>query len=82
MSYIIVFCPSCSDPILILTDEIRCGIFRHGAMKNTGIQMDPHASKEVCDNLAKHKLIYGCGKPFRLNTGDEKNIVAEICDYI
>ena len=51
------------------------------------IQIDPHASKEICDNLVKNNEIYGCGKPFKLfyNRNPTNNVVsfyAEICDYI
>ena len=43
--------------------------------------MNPHASKEICDELVKNNLIYGCGKPFQIleinNTFEIK-----ICDYV
>ena len=50
-------------------------------------QIDPHACKEVCDNLVKNNEIYGCGKPFKLfwNKNPTNNVVdfyAEKCDYI
>ena len=60
---IIVICPHCKDHIII--EKINCGIFRHGEFKN-GKQIDPHLSKEMCDNLIKNKSIYGCGKPFKI----------------
>jgi len=73
---IIVQCPHCQDSILI--ERLNCRIFRHGILKDTGKQMDPHASKEICDSLFSQNLIYGCGKPFRITDVS----CVEICDYI
>ena len=73
---IIIKCPHCSEYIIIV--ELNCSIFRHGIMKTTGIQIDPHSTKEICDNLIKTNIIYGCGKPFMIN----ENLEAIICDYI
>jgi hypothetical protein len=47
-------------------------------MKNTGLQIDPHSNKEICDNLIKTNAIYGCGKPFMIN----ENLEIILCDYI
>ena len=68
-------CPHCEQYILI--EELNCGIFRCGIMKDTFQQIASHASKEECDYLKYNDLIYGCGKPFRI-IGDE--IVK--CSYI
>ena len=40
-------------------------------------QIDPHACKEICDNLVKNNEIYGCGKPFKLfwNKNPTNNVV-------
>jgi hypothetical protein len=75
----ILICPHCKDYILI--EKINCAIFRHGTFKNNGKQIDPHASKKICDLYLKNNLIYGCGKPFRIidNNG---TLETEICDYI
>ena len=76
---IIVTCPHCKCVIIIL--ELNCQIFRHGVFISNGEQMDPHTSKTGCDELREKKLIYGCGKPFRIDkVGDE--YIASICDYI
>lgn len=93
MDYIIIKCPHCNDEILIYLNEINCLIFRHGILKDTLKQIDAHASKEICDNLFENKLIYGCGKPFRLNKVNvegishvqipsDKKYEAIICEYI
>ena len=75
----IIICPHCNNYIII--EKLNCGIFRHGIYKNNGKQIDPHASKEICDKLIKDNVIYGCGKPFQIieikNTFEIK-----ICDYI
>jgi len=74
---LIVKCPHCFEEILIYKNEINCAIFRHGVYKKNYNQIDPHLNKTECDNLFNAGLIYGCGKPFRL-----QNDIAEICDYL
>ena len=75
----IIICPHCNNYIII--EKINCGIFRHGIYKINCKQIKPHASKEICDELVKNNLIYGCGKPFQII---EINGIFEvkICDYI
>ena len=76
---VIITCPHCSEYIII--EKINCGIFRHGVLIKTGKQIDPHASKEECDDLINNKKIYGCGKPYKLiKEGDEYKV--SICEYI
>jgi len=73
-------CPHCND--LVIIEELNCCIFRHGVFKNSGIQICPHASKEVCDNLVKNNSIYGCGKPFELIFCKNSNkYIPKICEY-
>jgi len=76
----IIRCPHCNDYIFI--EELNCKIFRHGVLISNGKQIDPHSSKEDCDFFILNKMIYGCGKPFRIivNTDDEFKV--EICEYI
>lgn len=75
----IVQCPHCRDYVLI--GELNCKIFRHGTLISNGKQIDPHSSKELCDFFILNKLIYGCGKPFKIiETND--GFVVEICEYI
>ena len=80
-SDIIVICPHCFDPILI--EQLNCCIFRHGVVKSTGQQVDPHLSKELCEHYIRNQMIFGCGKPFRI-TLDPKihTYQANICEYI
>jgi hypothetical protein len=75
----IVICPHCNEFVII--NELNCCIFRHGILKDTGEQMNPHSSKQECDDLKKNNLIFGCGKPFQIVFHSEK-LVVEICDYI
>lgn len=77
--YICITCPHCNNSVLIYKKDINCAIFRHGIIKSTGQQIEPHAPKNVCDDLVKNEKIYGCGKPFKLSV---KLNIAEICDYI
>jgi hypothetical protein len=80
MTDIIVSCPHCNKYIAI--KEINCAIFRHGNMKNTFSQINPHSSKKECNDLIEKKLIYGCGNPFRLTKNSKDEFIAIICDYI
>ena len=75
----IINCPHCRE--LVIIEQLNCCIFRHGIIKSTGEQINPHASKSECDYLNENGLIYGCGKPFRIIIHNEKMIV-ELCDYI
>jgi hypothetical protein len=75
----VVICPHCFVPILI--EKLNCGIFRHGVIKKTGKQMEPHLIKSVCDELKVQDLIYGCGKPFQIVI-QEGQFVVSICEYI
>jgi len=76
----IIICPNCNEFIII--EEINCGIFRDGVIKQTGIQMDPHLSKIICEELKDKNLIYGCGKPFKIIMDMNKCIKICECDYI
>ena len=75
----ILECPHCKEYIII--EKLNCGIFRHGILKKNGIQINPHAPKNLCDFFAEKELIYGCGKPFRILIKENKYEI-EICDYI
>ena len=78
---IIVICPHCLE--LVLIAELNCQIFRHGTLINNGQQVNPHATKEVCDYFVVNNMIYGCGKPFRvIKKEDDETFVAIICEYI
>lgn len=63
----IVFeCPHCKTMCRVEFKHFNCKIFRCGVHKKTRISINPHGSKEYCDNLVKKDLIYGCAKPFRI----------------
>lgn len=78
--FIYVECPHCKDYVQISTNEINCGIFRHGAYKKNYKQISPHMPKKECEKLIKESLILGCGKPFKLE--HKNDYTAVICDYI
>ena len=82
MNIYIVTCPTCDQIIEISKNEVNCKIFRHGVYKSNFLQIDPHSSKEKCDELIRYKLIYGCGKPFKLIVMNDGSVTTEICDYI
>lgn len=76
-------CPNCELMIQVNQNEINCSIFRHGVMKNSGIQVDPHLSKEHCDKLIEQNMVNGCCKPFRIYKDQNGKIsYVDICDYI
>jgi len=77
--FFVVNCPTCKKYVLI--EEINCKIFRHGVLKETGIQINPHSTKEECDYFIKNNLIYGCGNPFQLVLKNNM-YYAEKCEYI
>ena len=81
----IIECPHCFTQIII--EKLNCCIFRHGILKNNGLQIDPHASKDLCDFYINKQLIYGCGKPFQLvpninSISNDDKYIAVICNYI
>lgn len=82
---IIIQCPHCKEFVII--EQVNCAIFRHGSLRSTGTQINPHLPKNMCDKYIDLNLIYGCGKPFKIVLKDSSNnsintYDAEICDYI
>jgi hypothetical protein len=75
----VVQCPHCNDFVII--EELNCKIFRHGIFIKDGKQLDPHLSKEMCNYFFSEKMIYGCGKPFRIIVFNNE-LKTEMCDYI
>ncbi len=76
----IVECPHCKQFIII--EKINCGVFRHGTYIYNGEQINPHLSKKICDDLVDKKVIFGCGKPFKITIIENNKYNIEICDYI
>lgn len=79
--HLILKCPHCEDFVFIYKKEFNCKIFRHAYYKSNHQQIEPHSSKEVCDNLLKENKIYGCAKPFKLIENNQLYKL-EKCDYI
>jgi len=78
---LIISCPNCDGGVLVNRNEINCKIFRHGIVKSTFTQINPHEIKQKCDKFSKENKIYGCGKPFRLRKINGKWNVFK-CGYI
>lgn len=72
-------CPHCECYLLTVISELACCIFRHG-FYNTA-QINPHASKEECDQLASDPNVIGCCKPFKIIREQDKYYVT-VCEYI
>lgn len=79
----VFICPHCDCLVQVSEDQVNCHIFRHGILKSTGQQINPHAPQDHCERLMKQDLVHGCCKPFRLSR-DETGVItyAEKCDYI
>ena len=71
-----IFCPNCG--IMIMIEEVNCGIFRCGILKDSLLQIESHLDKINCDLLLSKNLIYGCSKPFKI----AKDLIAIKCDYL
>ncbi len=83
LTNLIVVCPHCNEYIII--EQLNCKIFRHGILKINMKQIDPHSSKEQCNSFINNKLIYGCGRPFKLVESmieNKKVYTTEVCEYI
>ena len=82
---IIINCPHCKEEVLIYSNEINCGIFRHGVFKENMQQIDPHLPEEYCKRLVNEDKSIGCGKPFSLTRKlEDSKFIYEIkeCVYI
>ena len=79
MENFVVKCPHCDVDILI--EKINCAIFRHGVLKTNMEQIHPHLPKQECEALYANNLIYGCGKPFKIDYINNQH-VAQKCDYL
>lgn len=76
-------CPHCNSYIQVVENEVNCQIFVHAVIKSTGVQVNPHASKEYCVSLVSQNLVDGCCKPFKLFQGNCDLIeYVDIYDYI
>ena len=76
---IVLECPHCKQLFEIV--ELNCRIFRCGILKENYTQIPPHSTKDVCDDLKARDLIFGCGKPFRIEKNGD-TYISIICDYI
>lgn len=74
-----IVCPHCDEPVII--EELNCCIFRHGTLKESGKQIEPHSSEDLCNYYISQKKIFGCGKPFQI-VKINNEYKAVICGYI
>lgn len=61
--------------------EVNCAVFRHGAYRAGGMNIDPHAPKATVDALLAAGAIFGCGAPFRLLAARGGIGVVEACGF-
>jgi hypothetical protein len=80
--YYIFECPHCEGIIMVAVNEVNCTIFRHCVSKINLQQVNPHASREQCEELFSKKLVYGCCMPFKLNILPDGSAQAEKCGWI
>ena len=72
-------CPHCGGAMEIRSaKQVRCGVFLHAVLKNTGRAVPPHTPKTKCERLVARGKVWGCGRPFRLDS----TLRPVICDYI
>jgi hypothetical protein len=80
---ILLNCPHCQQFFFVQKEEIKCAIFRHGIYIHNLEPIDPHLSKQKCQELVEQNKIYGCGKPFQMVMDSSgKNFYTQVCDYI
>ena len=79
MSEPVLICPNCKESFIM--EKLNCGIFRHAIFIANAEQINPHASKEECEYYINNKLIYGCGRPFRIKMINNQ-YETELCNYI
>lgn len=79
-------CPHCNEYFIVNKNEINCGIFRHAVLRTNNLPINPHETKENCDNMVVNGMVYGCAKPFKITQTIGENMtsqyIVEICDYI
>lgn len=85
-------CPHCGLVVSVEKHEINCHIFRHGnyiTRKDSegraveyGDSINPHAPKNLCDELVSKELIIGCGKPLQMYRSADGEYYVRMCDYI
>ena len=78
---IILECCHCKMFFIMNENELNCKIIRHAVFKKNMSQINPHLSKEECDELVKKNLVIGCAKPSRIVKNGETYEAIE-CDYI
>lgn len=72
-------CPHCDDLIQVEKNQVNCRIFRHAVYKSSFDQINPHTNKQECDRLLQGDFVYGCAKPFILDT---VSMTVSACGYI
>lgn len=83
-SQLVFECPHCDMLILVAVGHVNCKIFRHGILKQSGRQVNPHLSQVECERMVQNDQVYGCCKPFQLvNCCNLKSgWKAQVCGYI
>ena len=61
-----VTCPHCLCYVKIYDDEVNCKLFVHAAFKRDHKSVDPHASRQQCDEWLASGLVFGCANAFGL----------------
>lgn len=79
---IIFECPHCLTYFVMNEKEFNCRIIRHAVLKDSMIQINPHAPKTECDELVAKNLIVGCAKPLKIVNKSEGEYIVVECDYL
>ena len=76
-------CLHCKDEFVIHINDFNCKILRHGVYKHNLQPINPHATKEECDNLVASEKIYGCAGPLQITKhANDAGYSVVICNYI
>jgi hypothetical protein len=79
---IFILCPHCQETIVI--DPIACGTTIHGALLTSKgyIQLDPHSSRETCEQHITTPNFKGCGKRILIvESQSSDELIAKPVDY-
>jgi hypothetical protein len=80
--FLVLQCPHCLAPFVVLPAEINCAMFRHGAFVATGDPIPPHATEAECTAWKVSGSVYGCAQPFRVIQCPDGTYNTAVCPFI
>lgn len=78
---LVISCAHCKGTIVVNKKDINCKQFVHATYKDNQLKpVNPHASKQQCEELKAKDEVYGCANAFALVQDDDgswKSVVRE-----